>query len=114
MHNEDDDKLADIMERLSSKPPRITSAEIRRHSYLFETAYVDKNLPEEEQEKAKKQVGIEYAELLIEARNRGLTVHLAGDDLGSAERLKIEEINQREKEYQEKHKNIMRHIEDPG
>ncbi len=114
LHNEYYEELSDVMERLSSKPPRITSAEIRRQSYLFETVHLDFDLPEKEREQAQKQVGIEYAELLIEARNRGLTVHLAGDDLGKKESLKIEEINQKEKEYQEKHKNIMRYIEDPG
>lgn len=114
LHSEDDVEFADVMERLSSKPPRITSAEIRRQSYRFETVYVDKDLPEEEREEAQKQTGIEYAELLIEARNRGLTVYLAGDDLGKAESLEIEKITKKQKEYQEKNKTLIRYLEDPS
>lgn len=114
LHNEGDEKLADMMERLSSNPPRITSAEIRRQSYLFETSHVDENLPKEEQERAQEQVGKEYAELLIEARNRGLTVHLAGDDLGKAKSLEIQENAQKQGEYEKRHKNIIRHIDDPS
>lgn len=109
LHSEDDVELADVMERLSSKPPRITSAEIRRQSYRFETVHVDKDLPEEEREEAQKQTGIEYAELLIEARNRGLTVYLAGDDLGKAESLEAIEISQEHERYREGREILLPH-----
>ncbi len=113
LHSEDDVELADVMERLSSKPPRITSAEIRRQSYRFETVYVDKDLPEEEREEAQKQTGIEYAELLIEARNRGLTVHLAGDDMGSAEIFESFKTFQELKSCGNKREALARVVGDP-
>ncbi|MBP9868502.1 MAG: hypothetical protein KBC88_06180 [Alphaproteobacteria bacterium] len=109
LHSEDDVELADVMERLSSKPPRITSAEIRRQSYRFETVHVDKDLPEEEREEAQKQTGIEYAELLIEARNRGFTVHMAGDDLGKAESLEAIEISQEHERYRKEREILLTH-----
>jgi hypothetical protein len=108
LHSEYDEELADLMERLSSKPPRITSAEIRRQSYLFETHHADTNLSEEEQREAQEQVGKEYAELLIEARNRGLTVHLAGDDLGRKERLETDKISREHAMYREEREALLR------
>lgn len=113
LHSEYHEKLANVMERLSSKPPRITSAEIRRQSYLFATGYADSDLSEEEQEQAQEQFGIEYAELLIEARNRGLTVYLAGDDLGNAEKLEQIETSQTLKAYEDWRGVLDRVIGDP-
>lgn len=65
-----------MMWQLYQNPPAISYDQIRKQSALFESASPE--TPE-----GQRQSGKNYAELIINCHKNGITLHFAGDDLGS-------------------------------
>lgn len=76
-YNDFNPEVQDMMRRLNSQPPKISDVEIMKKAPLLESIHGATPA-------IRKEIGVQFARILVEAKHAGMQVHFTGDTRGQA------------------------------